>query len=256
MNVLAFNSSPSMDKGNTALILNPFLKGMKEAGADVDLLYTSKLKINPCQGDFNCVVRTPGECCQKDDMQAIYPKSDAADVIVFATPLYADGMNASMKNLIERLWMPKGNPFLELRDGHTRHSVQGREGSKDSKVVLISNCGFWEIDNFTPLIEHIRAICRNVNFEFAGALLRPHGPVLRIMLENGAPVHDVLEAAENAGHQLVTDNKMSQKTLSIVSRELLPLETYVKMHNQSVKKFLEKIGSCIQTKKSSTYLNV
>lgn len=32
MKVLAINSSPRMDRGNTALILNPFLEGMKEAG--------------------------------------------------------------------------------------------------------------------------------------------------------------------------------------------------------------------------------
>jgi len=32
MKVLAFNCSPRMDNGNTALILNPFLEGMKEVG--------------------------------------------------------------------------------------------------------------------------------------------------------------------------------------------------------------------------------
>ena len=37
MKVIAFNSSPRMDKGNTALILNPFLEGMREAGAEVEL---------------------------------------------------------------------------------------------------------------------------------------------------------------------------------------------------------------------------
>lgn len=30
------------------LILNPFLDGMKEAGAEVELFYTRKLRINPC----------------------------------------------------------------------------------------------------------------------------------------------------------------------------------------------------------------
>lgn len=32
MKVLAINSSPKMDKGNTAMILTPFLEGMREAG--------------------------------------------------------------------------------------------------------------------------------------------------------------------------------------------------------------------------------
>jgi len=43
MKVLAFNCSPKMDKGSTALILTPFLDGMREAGATVEIFYTRKL---------------------------------------------------------------------------------------------------------------------------------------------------------------------------------------------------------------------
>lgn len=71
MKVLAINSSPRMDKGNTALILNPFLEGMKEAGAEVELFYTSKLKIHPCTSEFNCWIKTPGECLHNDDMKML-----------------------------------------------------------------------------------------------------------------------------------------------------------------------------------------
>jgi multimeric flavodoxin WrbA len=81
---LAINSSPQMDKGNTAIILNPFLEGMRDAGADVELFYTKNLKINPCQGELSCWVKTPGQCFQKDDMQMLYPKF-VADVYVFAS---------------------------------------------------------------------------------------------------------------------------------------------------------------------------
>lgn len=83
MNVLAFNSSPKMEKGNTALILNPFLEGMREAGAEVELLYIKKLKIAPCLGCFSCWLKTPGECVQKDDVQQIIPKMREADIVVY-----------------------------------------------------------------------------------------------------------------------------------------------------------------------------
>ena len=69
MKVLAINGSPHMGEGNTAMILNPFLEGMKEAGADVDLFYTRKVKIGPCNGDMSCWFVNPGTCGQKDDMQ-------------------------------------------------------------------------------------------------------------------------------------------------------------------------------------------
>ena len=238
MKVLAFNSSPMMDKGNTALILTPFLDGIREAGAEVELFYTKKLKINPCQGDFNCWLKTPGECWQKDDMQMLMPKLDDADIWVFATPVYVDGVTGPMKNLIDRM-LPSLLPFYELRDGHCRHPH--RLGTRHGKAVLVSNSGFWETDNFDPLLVHMKAICKNFAREFAGALLRPGGPALKSMIEMGAPVHDVLEAAKEAGHQLVGYGRMSTETLSIVSRELLPLEMFVQIVNQRFQQVLDAL---------------
>ena len=49
MNVLAINGSPNRDKGNTAQILNPFLEGMRETGADVKRYYTEDLTITSCK---------------------------------------------------------------------------------------------------------------------------------------------------------------------------------------------------------------
>jgi hypothetical protein len=48
------------------------------------------------------------------------------------------------------------------------------------------------------------------------------------MMEKGAPVDDIFEAAKEAGRQLVEDGKMSPEALAIVSRELLPLEMWVR----------------------------
>ncbi len=238
MKVLAFNSSPMMGKGNTALILNPFLEGMREAGAEVELFYTKKLKINPCQGEFNCWLKTPGKCWQKDDMDMLRPKMGEADVWVLATPLYVDGMTGPMKNLIDRI-IPLVQPFFELRDDHIRHPA--REGSNRGKMVLVSNCGFWEMDNFDALLVHVKALCKNGNREFAGALLRPHGGALRPMLEIGGLVEDVVEAAREAGRQLVRDGKISTETLNTVSRELMSREDYIQVANQNFQKALDAL---------------
>jgi len=42
---------------------------------------------------------------------------------------------------------------------------------------------------------HLKAICKNTGGEFAGALLRPHGPALKGMKGMGMPVDDISEAA-------------------------------------------------------------
>lgn len=239
MKVLAINSSPHKEKGNTALILNPFLEGMQEAGAEVELFYTSDLKIDPCKGDLSCWIRTPGRCIHEDDMTWLLPKVTQADITVWASPVYCDGVTGTMKTLMER-FLPRAQPFFEMRDGHIRHPY--REGVKRGKMVLVSNCGFWEMDNFDPLLAHFDAYSRNVGAKFAGALLRPHGPALRPMMEMGAPVKDVLEAAREAGRQLVRDGKMSPETLDTVSRELLPRDTYIQLANGYFQEELEKVG--------------
>lgn len=233
MKVLAINSSPKMDKGNTALVLAPFLEGMREAGAEVELFYSAKLVINPCQGEFNCWLKSPGKCYQDDDMQMLHPKLRQAGIWVFATPVYVWGVAGPMKNLMDRL-IPLIEPTINLRDGHCSHPI--RQQGAPPKIVLVSNCGFWEMNNFDPLLVQFKAMCDIIGFEFAGALLRPHGPALNSMLKMGAPVNDVLEAARAAGRQLVTDGLMSKDALNTVSRELMPRSLYITVANSMMRR--------------------
>jgi multimeric flavodoxin WrbA len=234
--VLAFNGSPKTDKGNTALLLGPFLDGMKAAGAGVELFYTSQLDINPCHGEFNCWLKTPGKCYQEDDMQMFHPKLRDADIFVFASPLYVWGVTGTLKNLMDRL-IPLMQPSIELRDGHCSHPL--RPGTKEVKIALVSNCGFWEIDNFDPLLKQFEMLCKVEGFHFAGALLRPHGPALAPMMHMGAPVGDVFEAAKEAGRQLVENGEIAEETLKVVSRELLPRDVYLQIANQQFQRVLD-----------------
>lgn len=225
MKVVAINGSPLTDKGNTHVILKPFLEGMKEAGAEVEVIFPKKLNIKPCQGDFHCWFNRPGECFQKDDMQEVLPKLAEANIWVLASPLYVDGVSGIMKNLLDRV-IPLAEPWIELRDGHCRHPRRDK-AAQGGKLALVSNCGFWELDNFDSMVHHMKAICKNLDFEYAGALLRPHGGGMRDMLKMGMPMDDILDAAKEAGRQLIQEGAMSQATLDIVSRELMPLDVYL-----------------------------
>ena len=239
MKALAFNGSPKMDKGNTALILAPFLDGLRDAGAEVELLYTSKLNIHPCQGDFNCWLKTPGKCHQQDDMQLVHPKLREADLWIFASPVYAWGITGPLKNLMDRI-IPLIEPFITINQGHCSHPL--RQGTKRAKIVLVSNCGFWEMDNFDPMLAQMQALCRIIGFEFAGALLRPAGPLLAVMREMSAPVQDIFDAAHDAGVQLVRDGAISQRALQIVRRDLMPRDSYIQVLNQNFQQELAAVS--------------
>lgn len=237
MKIVAVNSSPNKNKGNTALILNPFLEGMKEGGAEVEIYYTRDLKINPCLADHTCQLKTPGICVQDDDMKWLFSKINKADVWVWASPVYCDGVTGPMKILMDRM-VPGAQPFIEMRDGRLRHLPLGEGEPK--KMILVSSCGFPEMETFDPMLAHMKAFCANANAEFAGALLRPSGPVLKGMLEKGASVKDIFEAAKDAGSQFVLEGKISGETLNIISRPLIPVEMFMQMANQLVQEMLNR----------------
>lgn len=231
MKAVAINGSPHGDKGNTALILTPFLEGMKTAGAEVKVFETRAMTVHPCQGEYACWFRTPGQCFQKDDMQTLLPELPAADVIVLATPLYVDGMTGPLKMVVDRM-IPLGEPKIVFREDHCRHP--GRSEATGCKMALVSNCGFWELDNFDSLVEHVKAIAKNLDATFAGALLRPHGPAFKAMLSQQLPVEDVIDAARDAGRQLVENGSILAETLNVVSRPLLPRDQYVAIANHQM----------------------
>jgi len=217
MNVLAINGSPHMDDGNTAIILNPFLDGMREAGAKVELFYTRKLKIGPCNGDMSCWFKNPGKCGQADDMQMLLPKLKEAGVIVWASPVYYAGITGPLKNIMDRQL-----PLF----------MQENAGSKRQKIVLVSTCGAWELSMFDPLLAQMKTLYSipEANSEFVGALLRPMADGMKEMLKAGETrlVDEVIQAAKEAGLQLVKEGKISDEIQKRVSKALMPQDAYYK----------------------------
>jgi multimeric flavodoxin WrbA len=228
MNVLAINGSPHMEEGNTAMILSPFLDGIREAGANVELFYTRKLNIRPCNGDMSCWFKNPGKCVQQDDMQMLFPKFKEADVIVWASPVYYAGVTGPLKNLMDRQ--------LPLH-------VMGERGIKLQKAVLVSTCAAWELSMFDPLLMQMKAIYDRPEggSEFVGALLRPMAEGMKEMVKAGETglAEGVFKAAREAGRQIVKEGRISEDTQKAVSKELMPRDAYY-MAAQEMMEQIEK----------------
>jgi hypothetical protein len=104
---------------------------------------------------------------------------------------------------------------------------------KAGKIALFSVCGFYEMDNFDPLITHVRAICKNMNREYVGALLRPYGWIIEPGMKQGAPLGFILDAINQAGNELISTGRMSEETLSTIASEIVPRERVVELLKQS-----------------------
>jgi multimeric flavodoxin WrbA len=238
LKILALNSSPRKDRGGTALLLNTFVEGAKEVGAEIDLVYIHDLKVNPCLSCFTCWVKTPGQCVHKDDMANLLAKHRTADVLILATPVFVDGMTSTLKAVLDRS-IPLVQPFFEVRDDHCRHPPLGDR--KKNKVVLVSVSGFTELDNFDPLVAHVKAFCKNLNSEFAGAILRPMGAQLQVFKQMGIQVDDIFKAIKQAGRELVQAGTIKPDTQTIISREIVPRDEYIKAINASFQRQLDAI---------------
>lgn len=98
-----------------------------------------------------------------------------------------------------------------------------------------------EADNFDPLLVHMKAFCRTIGREFAGALLRPCGDTFKGLLDLNRPVHDIVEAAEAAGRQLAQEGKMAPDVLNTVSREITPLDHFVTTSNRICRQYVDAL---------------
>ena len=220
---IAINGSPRMEKGNTALILAPFVQGMTDAGCEVELLYASRLKVKPCScGVLYCWNERPGECCIKDDMQLVYPKLKEADTLILATPVYIP-LPGDMQNFTNRL-CPLLDPVLEFREGRTR--ARFRKDVRIRRFVLVSTSGWWEVGNFGTVVRIVEELAKDASVEFAGAVLRPHAWLMQAGGKVTEEGETVLYAVRRAGYELVKEDIMAKETLESISRPLISQEEF------------------------------
>jgi multimeric flavodoxin WrbA len=126
MTVLGIMGSPRR-QSNTEILLDKALEGAREAGAEVEKVLVSKLKISPCLEIYAC--RKDGNCAIKDDMQVLYKKLLEADHVIFASPMFFYSVTSQAKAVIDRcqaLWV-------------RRHVLgMGKEDERERRGVFIS----------------------------------------------------------------------------------------------------------------------
>jgi len=214
MKVLALNSSARTGSNSkTELLLTQLVKGMRQAGAEVETVNLREKKVKVCIGCYNCWTKTPGRCIHRDDMtEELFPKWLAADVCVYATPLFHHTVNATMKIFLERT-LPIHEPFLIEKHERWMHPLR----QNHSAAVVLSVAGFPTMYAFTGLSHY-------VNFLFGeeeGRLLTEiYRPGAEYLLQSGRKVQDVLEATELAGTELVNERKVSSETLDRIQQPL------------------------------------
>ncbi|NVO65744.1 flavodoxin family protein [Methanofollis tationis] len=101
MKICALQGSPRGMGSRTRKLARWVLDGAADAGAEVDLIDLADLRITPCIACESCSL--DGACVFDDDFNAAYARMIDADALVFASPVYIDGVTGQMKVFIDRL---------------------------------------------------------------------------------------------------------------------------------------------------------
>jgi multimeric flavodoxin WrbA len=136
MKVLAIWGSPRKG-GNTDTLLNAFIDGATEAGAQVERLALRELKISPCLEIYHCF--KDGTCPIKDDMLPLYDKLLEADVVVLASPIFFYSVTAQAKAFIDRTQALWARRYVVKKDfpGPERQGVLLATAATHGKLLFV-----------------------------------------------------------------------------------------------------------------------
>ena len=99
MKIVIINGSAR--RGNTLTAIDAFIKGASEKN-EIEIIQPDRLHIAPCKGCGVC--QCYKGCIDQDDTNPTIDKITAADVILFATPVYWWGMSAQLKLIIDKCY--------------------------------------------------------------------------------------------------------------------------------------------------------
>jgi len=134
LRVLGISGSPR-ENGNTEIMVKEALEGARQSGAEVEFVGLAGKSLCGCEACAEC--GKGGKCIIDDDMQSLYPKLVAADVIILGSPVYFGMITAQTKALVDRTYfLAKTGRKLENKVGAVI-TVGGRSGHEFSAAYLM-----------------------------------------------------------------------------------------------------------------------
>jgi len=188
--LLALLGSPRA-RSNTGVLLARILAGASAAGAHTDLVHLRGLEYASCRHCGGC--DKTGRCVVQDDIQQLYPKLDAAQHLVLASPVHFSGVSGETKAMIDRAqccWIAK------YRLKRPLSQVTGvRRG------LFVATCGGRDTRVFEWARHTVKAFFNSTGFQYWGELFEA-------ATDRPPPVDKRVEAlakAEELGRKLVSE---------------------------------------------------
>lgn len=183
MKVVALMGSPRKG-GNTDLLTDEFIAGAESEGAQCEKIHLDDLNIRPIAAvgdDWSMRADLRAD----DDARPVLEKAAAADIVVFASPVYWQGVTGQMKCLVDRFSAYYMADWL-------------REGMRGSGLFVITAHGNPSEDESHWITEPVKVWARGFKAKYlghVGAGVARWGAV--------AEMPELLEQARKAGAEAV-----------------------------------------------------
>ena len=165
MKVLILMGSPRKN-GNTAALLEPFCQELRSGGAEVETVFLHEKDIRPCVACRACQQDWSSfACSQQDDVQELFEKVLACDLLVLATPIYVWYCTPPMKALLDRLVYGMNKYYGEEK---------GPSLWKGKALALLVTCGYRPEKGCDLFEEGMRRYCKHSGLRYLGSHAERH----------------------------------------------------------------------------------
>jgi multimeric flavodoxin WrbA len=182
-------------EGNSELLLDRALAGAGDAGAVTEKVVLLDLDMSPCICPTSEDCQPEGICSIEDDMQILYPKLLACDLLFVASPIFFHSVSGQLKAMIDRcqaLWVRK----YKLKQDITPHRASRRSG------LFISVGAEKGGHEFRGALPSVRALFVTLNVRYTADLL-----LSGIVRQGDVAKHpEYLDQAYELGRRLVRED--------------------------------------------------
>jgi len=231
MKITIFYGSIHKTKGNTYVIINEFIEGAKEAGAEIEVVLLAEKEINNCIACVKCWTKTPGKCALKDDMAGLLRKFMQSDLVVMATPVYIYNVPGNMKTFLDRM-MPILDPHLvKMENGYIGHI---KKYDKYPKLGVIATGGFPD-QYFSEFVsQYFNRIAVDLYSKVLFEIYKGQAVLLKAAdkIGLGSLLDEYKQNVRMAAKEIVEDMKISKVTAQKLDQPFIPEEVYIEQMNK------------------------
>jgi NAD(P)H-dependent FMN reductase len=241
MKILAINSSFRAERGYADFLTQLLFEGARQAGADCETVYLSKLKINHCLACNRCQetahqIPSGDQACpdfdvtcvfaDKDDAHLVFDKMRQADLIIYATPVYVFNISSLLKNFLERFYGLSNCQFLRAtKTGLLFHHIDPDVMSTPFVPLIV--CDNLEDETPATARQFFKSFALFMEAEQRGVLVRNGGSITgfgdEVDMDRFPALGTIYSVYKEAGREIVNEGRISRATQRKANQEVIPV---------------------------------